>query len=77
MSTTVQKINTFFREALKQEIDNVKIQLALSERQLDIFDRFYVQKQDINFIADTLCVCPQVINNELKNIRRKLARLIL
>lgn len=76
MSETVQKINEFFRNAIKKDIDDVKIQLLLSDRQLDIFDRFYIRKQDINFIADTLNVCPQVINNELKAIRKKLIKLI-
>lgn len=76
MSTTVQKINRFFKTALKTEVEEVKIQMSLSDRQLDIFERFYIKKQDINFIADTLCVCPQVINKELRNIRMKLIRLI-
>lgn len=76
MSATVQKINEFFRNAIKKDVDDIKIQLLLSDRQLDIFDRFYIRKQDINFIADTLNVCPQVINNELKAIRKKLIKLI-
>lgn len=76
MSATVQKINEFFRNAIKKDVDDIKIQLLLSDRQLDIFDRFYIRKQDIDFIADTLNVCPQVINNELKTIRKKLIKLI-
>ena len=76
MSATVQKINEFFRNTIKKDVDDIKIQLLLSDRQLDVFDRFYIRKQDINFIADTLNVCPQVINNELKAIRKKLIKLI-
>ena len=76
MSEVVRQINKFFKEALKKEVDEIKIQLSLSERQLDIFERFYIKKQDINFIADTNNVCPQVINNELKAIRKKLIKLI-
>lgn len=76
MSATVQKINEFFRNAIKKDVDELKIQLLLSDRQLEIFDRFYIRKQDINFIADSLNVCSQVINNELKAIRKKLIKLI-
>lgn len=76
MSATVQKINEFFRNAIKKDVDELKIQLLLSDRQLEVFDRFYIRKQDINFIADTLNVCSQVINNELKAIRKKLIKLI-
>ena len=76
MSATVQKINEFFRNAIKKDVDELKIQLLLSDRQLEIFDRFYIRKQDINFIVDTLNVCSQVINNELKAIRKKLIKLI-
>lgn len=76
MSAIVQKINEFFRNAIKKDVDELKIQLLLSDRQLEIFDRFYIRKQDINFIADSLNVCSQVINNELKAIRKKLIKLI-
>lgn len=76
MSETVRKINEFFRNALRKDVDEIRIESMLSERQLDVFDRFYVRKQDINFIADTLNVCPQVIKNELKSIRKKIIRII-
>ena len=76
MSETVKAINNFFRNALKKDVDDLKINIVLSDRQLDIFDRFYIRKQSIGFIADTLNVCPQVINNELKVIRKKIIRLI-
>ena len=76
MSATVQKINEFFRNAIKKDVDELKIQLLLSDRQLEVFDRFYIRKRDINFIADSLNVCSQVINNELKAIRKKLIKLI-
>lgn len=76
MSETVKAINSFFKEALKKDIDGVRIDLLLSERQDKVFEMFYIKKQDINFIADTLNVCPQVINNELKSIRKKLIKII-
>ena len=41
-----------------------------------IFEMFYIKKQNIDFIADSLCVCKIVVNNELKIIRNKIARIL-
>lgn len=72
----VKRVNSFFKDAIKKDVDEVKSQIILTERQEKIFNMFYLKKQDINFIADTLNVCPMVINNELKTIRRKLIKIL-
>jgi hypothetical protein len=74
VSRIVKAINDFFRNALKKDIDGVKEKIMLTERQNVIFKMFYLDGKDIGFIADTLCVCPMVINNELKKIRIKIAK---
>ena len=76
MATIIKKINSFFKTAIKSEVDNVKNQIVLTDRQKEIFDMFYIRKLDINFIADSIGVCPMVINNELKTIRQKLIKII-
>lgn len=76
MSIVTKKINDFFHFALKKDVDRIKTDIVLSERQLKIFDMFYIQKHDINFIADSLCVCRMVVNNELKIIRTKIAKIL-
>lgn len=76
MSATTKRINKFFRNAVKKDIDNVKDSIILSERQKKILEMFYIQKQGIDFIADTLCVCRMVVNNELKTIRMKLEKIL-
>lgn len=76
MSKIVTTINNFFRNALRKDVDDIKGKILLSERQDKIFDMFYIKKQNINFIADTLNVCPMVINNELKAIRQKIIKVI-
>lgn len=48
----------------------------MSERQERIFDMFYVKKNDIGFIADSLNVCVSVVNDELRLIRGKILRVI-
>ena len=76
MSKETIKINTFFRDALKSDIESVRNSIALSERQESVFNMFYVRKNDIGFIADSLNVCVSVINEELKRIRKKIIRVL-
>ena len=76
MSKIIKKINDFFRNAIKKDIDKIDSELILSERQRMIFEMFYLKKQNIDFIADSLCVCRMVVNNELKTIRIKIARIL-
>ena len=76
MSAITRKINEFFRKAVKKDVDKVKSEIILSERQQQIFEMFYIKKQSIDFIADTLCVCRMVVNNELEIIREKIAKII-
>ena len=71
MSAITRKINEFFRKAVKKDVDKIKSEIILSERQQQIFEMFYIKKQSIDFIADTLCVCRMVVNNELKIIRNQ------
>lgn len=76
MSKIVRKINKFFQTAIKKDVLYIKDELILTERQNKIFDLFYIQKKQIDFIADEFCVCPQVIHKELKNIRNKIIQII-
>ena len=76
MSQTIRKINNFFNNAISSDIEKINKNIILSERQEIIFRMKYLQKKDINFIADSLNVCPMVINNELKIIRKKIARIL-
>lgn len=76
MSKIIKSINNFFKKAVKKDIDKINNEIVLSERQQKIFEMFYIKKQNIDFIADSLCVCKMVVNNELKIIRNKIARIL-
>jgi predicted DNA-binding protein YlxM (UPF0122 family) len=76
MSDEIKKINNFFKQANKSELNKIESQILLNERQVKIFNMFYVKNNDINFIADTLFVSTMTINNELKLIRKKLIRIL-
>ncbi len=76
MSKIIKKINDFFRKAVKKDVDKISSEIILSDRQKQIFEMFYIQRKNIDFIADSLCVCKMVINNELKIIRGKIAKIL-
>lgn len=76
MSKLVKFINEFFKTALKKDVDDIKEKIILTERQEKIFEMYYIKKQNVNFIADTLFVCPMVINKELKIIREKIIKVL-
>ena len=76
MAGVIQKINRFFKNAIKKDVDKIKDTILLTERQEVIFDMFYIKGDDIDFITDSLCVCRMVVNNELKTIRQKLIKIL-
>lgn len=76
MSTEVKAVNKFFATAIKSDVDLIKEQILLSDRQEEIFTRYYIKRQSVDFIADTLGVCAYVVNTELKRIRKKLLKII-
>lgn len=74
--SVIKRINDFFRKAVKKDVEQITSNIVLSERQKIIFDMFYIKRQNIDFIADSLCVCKMVVNNELKIIRGKIAKIL-
>lgn len=72
----VVKINNFFKTAVKNDVEEVRGKIILSERQEFIFDHYYLKKQNVNFIADSLFISPEVINRELRIIRGKIAKIL-
>lgn len=76
VSSVTKAINRFFKFALRRDVESVKNKMVFTDRQERIFEMFYVRRQSIDYIADTLCVCRMVINNELKTIRQKLTKII-
>lgn len=76
MSEQVRQINQYFREALKTEIDDMAEQLALSDFQYDVFYRYYVRKQNLDFIADEVGKSSDSIAKTLKHIRKKILKFL-
>lgn len=76
MSETSRAINRFFATSTKDEVDGIIGNVVLSERQETIFKMFYLKKNDMGFIADTLNTSTDTVKKELQKIRAKLSRLI-
>ena len=76
MSATVKKINRYFKTATRAEVNDLLSKIVLSVRQTRIFEMFYIKRQNINFIADSLYCSPTVINEELNQIRSKISVII-
>jgi len=72
VSATSKAVNEFFRDAVRKDVEGLSYELLLSDRQLQVYEMFYLKKQDINFIADTIGCCPRVVQKELKTIRKKI-----
>jgi len=72
MSETSRAVNAYFRDAIRVDIDGLAYELMLTQRQNRIYEMFYIEKQDINFIADSIGCCPRIVQKELRIIRKKI-----
>lgn len=76
MNSIVRTVNAYFKIATRADVNELLSKIILSERQMRIFEMFYIKRQNIGFIADTLCVSSTVINEELNKIRGKISKII-
>ena len=77
MHSIVRTINAYFKIATRADVNELLSKIILSERQQRIFEMFYLKRQNIGFIADTLGFSERVISEELDIIRRKISTVIL
>ena len=73
---SVKAVNKYFRTAIRADVDRIKNDIILTDRQDTIFNMFYIQRKDRLFIADTLCISPTVVDRELRRIRDKILQII-
>lgn len=76
MYTTVRKVNNWFRTATRADVNELLEKIILSERQTRIFEMYYLKRQDVGFIADSLFMSQRVVCEELKTIRNKMLEVI-
>lgn len=71
---SIKQINQWFRTATRYDVNNLLTKIILSERQTKVFEMFYLKRQNIGFIADTLGFSERVISEELYTIRNKIEK---
>jgi len=76
MYATVRRINQWFRTATRADVNNLLSKIILSDRQIRIFEMFYIKRQNIGFIADTLGFSERVVSDDLNLIRDKISAYI-
>ena len=77
MSAIVRTVNAYFKIATRADVNELLSKIILSERQQRIFEMFYLKRQNVGFIADTLFISERVISEELNIIRHKIKGAIL
>lgn len=76
MSELSRRVNEFFRSATRNEVKQVKDELYISEHLNEVFEMFYLQRKDIEYIAYTTGYSRGKIEADLRLLRRKLSKLI-
>lgn len=76
MSELSKRVNEFFRLATKSEITKIKDELYFSDHLQEVFNMFYIEKKDIDYIAYKTNFSKGKIEADLRLIRKKLSRLI-
>lgn len=72
----VRTVNAYFKIATRADVNELLSKIILSERQTRVFEMFYLKRQNIGFIADTLGFSERVISEELETIRHKISVII-
>lgn len=72
MSENSRRVNNFFKNANRADLQIITDDIIFSERQEKVMDMFYLKKKGINFIADTLNISSDSIKKDLYGIRQKI-----
>lgn len=76
MSELSKKINEFFRCATRQEVKQVKDNIYISEHLETVFNMFYLERKDIDYIAYKTGYSRGKIEADLRLLRSKISKLI-
>lgn len=72
MSENSRRVNNFFKNANRADLQIITDDIIFSERQERVMEMFYLKKKGINFIADTLNISSDSIKKDLYGIRQKI-----
>ena len=76
MSDLSKKVNRFFKFATKPEVMKVKDNIYISKHLNEVFEMFYLQGKDIDYIAFKTGYSRGKIEADLRLLRKKIEPLI-
>lgn len=76
MSELSKRVNEFFKYATRNEVRQIKDNIYISEHLNTVFEMFYIQKKDIEYIAFKTGYSRGKIEADLRLLRKKLNKLI-
>ena len=76
MSELSKRVNNFFNEATKSEVNKLKEELFITEHEMKVFKMRYIEGKDINFIAYETGYSKGKIESDLRKLRKKISKLI-
>lgn len=76
MSELSKRVNEFFKCATRSEIKQIRDEIYITEHLNLVFEMFYIQKKDIDYIAYTTGYSRGKIEADLRLLRKKLSKLI-
>ena len=76
MSELSKRINEFFKCATRNEVKQIKDNIYISEHLNTVFEMFYLQRKDIEYIAFKTGYSRGKIESDLRLLRKKLNKLI-
>lgn len=74
--SAIKKVNAIMKYSTRQEMEDLKQDILLTDRQRRIFELRYEQGRPIGFIADSMGLCSRVIDTELHTIRKKISKIL-
>jgi DNA-directed RNA polymerase specialized sigma24 family protein len=76
MSELSKKVNRFFENATKAEVENLLDNIIITDHEKQVFRLKYIKGHDIDYIAIMTGYSKGKIEADLRKIRRKMEKLV-
>ena len=76
MSELSKKVNRYFDEATKSDVNKLKEDILISEHLKRVLELRYIEGRDINYIAYITGYSKGKIEADLRKLRKKISKLI-
>lgn len=73
---SVRRINRYFSLMTEPQMRDLREACLLSRRQEAVMELYFIKRQDINFVSDTLGISRRTTEREIARIREKAERVL-